>query len=231
MSHDPVPPSVEVDSTATNPGGLSLDDEKLRRLEPAMFGVRRILRAILGALLIVDVLALIDRRAIRDHLANGDARAAVVVSTSPLNVACFSDDLDCVAMLRFPNSFVGQYGLQVGTRLTTVNQYFAQLTNQSDLVFGPHQVADYSGFFPLVAEFLSSDEDRMRYLQGRIQEAEWARCRGLGESYLRERPGTARLGRPRRAGEAAGFMTKVIAGVAVGVVGITLFIVLAWKFL
>ncbi len=87
------PIEFDASSTATNPGGLTLSESKLRALEPGMFGVRRALRKIGGMFLLVDVLDMIDRPVLREHLAKGDARAAVVVSTSPLLVAAYSDDL------------------------------------------------------------------------------------------------------------------------------------------
>lgn len=49
---------------------------------------------------------------IRDMLAHGDSRAAVVVSVSPLLVACYCDDLDGVCLLRFPDSLAAGHRLQ-----------------------------------------------------------------------------------------------------------------------
>lgn len=225
------PVEFNPNSTASNPGGLALSESKLRVLEPSMFGWRRVVRKVFGLLLIVDVLDLIDRKVLSDHLANGDARAAAVVSTTPLLIAAYSDDLECVAMLRFPAKFVDQYSLRVGSQLVTINSYYAQFTNHADLTFGPGHVDDWSGFFPLIAEFLSDDSSRIEYLKEDIETTEWDRCRQLGEAYLVERPGVARLGRPRRAHQPAGFMKKLVIGVSVGVVAIVAFIVVAWKFL
>ena len=219
------------DSTASNPGGLALSERKLRVLEPSMSGWRRVVRKVIGMLLIVDVLDMIDRKVLSEHLAKGDARAAVVVSTAPLLVAAYSDDLECVAMLRFPAKFVDQYSLRLGSQLVTVNTYYSQFANHADLTFGPGHVDDWSGFFPLIAEFLSDDSFRIEYLTEDIDKTEWDRCRQLGEAYLLERPRVARLGRPRRAHQPAGFMKKIVIGVSVSVVAMVAFIVVAWKFL
>ena len=228
MTH---PIEFDDSSTASNPGGLTLSEEKLRLLEPGMFGVGRIIRRIGGMFLFVNVLDMIDRDVIREHLANGDARAAVVVSTSPLLVATYSDDLDCVAMLRFPDEFVERYDLEVGSQLVTVNTYYSQLVKHADLTFGPNQAGDWSGFFPLIAEFLSDDNDRIESLKEDIDDEEWLHCRELGEEYLDERPGVARPGRPRQAHQPAGFWKTVIIGTLVGILGIAAFCVFAWMYL
>ena len=58
-----------------------------------------------------------------EHLLLGDSRAAVVVSTNPLMVTAYSDEMDAAILLRFPAFLVSKYALQVGTRLLTVNTY------------------------------------------------------------------------------------------------------------
>src|SRR5688500_8873793 len=80
---------------ASDPAGLALSDEKLRQLCPTMYcssGLRGFVRCFL-----------LDgwqyRHLIRDMLIHGDSRAAVVMSTSPLLVACYSDDADGVCLL------------------------------------------------------------------------------------------------------------------------------------
>ena len=60
---------------------------------------------------------------IAEHLEHGDSRAAIVVSTDPeLLIAAYTDELDCVAMLRLPKEpLVSKYSLLRGSRLLTVN--------------------------------------------------------------------------------------------------------------
>ncbi|HEU5117799.1 MAG TPA: hypothetical protein VFT74_14325, partial [Isosphaeraceae bacterium] len=103
-------------STASDPGGLTISDEKLRVLKPELYGFFRNLSIRFG--LDWDQLGYL-----REHLQNGDARAAVVVSVDPLRVAAYTDELDAVALLEFPPEFVEDYGLRVGSRLLTVNGY------------------------------------------------------------------------------------------------------------
>ena len=66
----------------------------------------------------------------------GDTQPAVVVSTNPLLIAAYSDEMDAVVMLRFPNEFAEQYNLSVGTRLTTSNVYFNGAAVADDIHVG-----------------------------------------------------------------------------------------------
>lgn len=49
----------------------------------------------------------------------GDTQPAIVVSTAPLLIGAYSDEMDAVVMLRFPDGFAERYKLTAGTRLTT----------------------------------------------------------------------------------------------------------------
>jgi hypothetical protein len=66
------------------------------------------------------------------HLDRGDARAALVAAITPdVLVAAYTDELDCVAMLRFPQELVDIYDLEVGTRLITQFLSEDRLRNRS----------------------------------------------------------------------------------------------------
>ncbi len=226
VSKDP----LEQPSTASHPGRLTLSYDKWRLIEPWMFGVRYLLWRWLGAFAWLDFV-MVDAKTLKEHLACGDSRAAVVVSTSPLLVAAYSDDLDCVAMLRFPRRLARRFQFSVGSRLLTINTYCRQLTTQADLTLGPNHTGQSTGFFPLIGEFLSDDERRIETRKRKIDEAEWQRCRELGDAYLFEHPGMARGGRPTLAAHPAGCLKHFVIGTTVAVLGIGAFIVLAWMFL
>jgi hypothetical protein len=197
-----------------------------------MFGVRSVVRKIGGVLLGIDfILEIVDGSSLQEHLMSGDSRAAVVVSTTPLLVAAYSDDLDCVAMLQFPNDYSHRYRLSVGSKLLRINCYYCQFTEHADLSFGPGHTGQWTGFFPLIADFLSGDDRRIERLKQDIRDIEWQRCHQLGDEYLLERPGVARQGRPKRAHQPAGFLKKVVVGSTLGIVGIIAFVLLVWKFL
>jgi hypothetical protein len=131
-----------------------------------------------------------------EHLQIGDSRAAVVVSRTPLLVAAYTDELDCVALLGFPAQFLDRFGLNVGTRLLTVNTYWAMPQVAADLSAGPAELGRFQNFYPLIAEFLSDDSARIARRKAEIGEPEWERCLALGREYLTRRPGLARDGSP-----------------------------------
>ena len=108
------------DSTqASDPGRVALSHPKLRELRPDLYGLPGAVQSVLGMLR----LTVPQKGIIEEALLHGDSRAAVVVSLSPLMVAAYTDELDCVALLRFPDALVQRYGLREGTRLLTVNLY------------------------------------------------------------------------------------------------------------
>jgi hypothetical protein len=102
---------------ASDPALVRLSHDKLRRLHPSLYGLRGLVRATLEYNL-RGVFGY-SRLRLREWVYHGDSRAAVVVSDLPLIVAAYTDELDCVALLRFPD----EYGLRVGARLLTANTY------------------------------------------------------------------------------------------------------------
>ena len=96
--------------------------------------------------------------AIDKHLQFGDSRAAVVVSVSPLLVAAYSDERDCVVMLKFPEELVATYRLKPGSRLITVNTYMQGPKRPvADLIEGPLSRGNWHNVIPMIADFLSDD--------------------------------------------------------------------------
>ncbi|NUP05507.1 MAG: hypothetical protein HOW73_05555 [Polyangiaceae bacterium] len=163
------------DSTrADHPGGVELSLEKLRILEPQLFtdGTFKC-----SPTCDVDHPAAEMRERIAEHLEVGDSRAAIVVSVAHLVVAAYSDDLDTVALVRFPPALVAKYGLSVGSRLLTVNTYgqveaHGQLLYAADIVPGPRRVR-WSNFSPFIADFLSDDTDWIESRKRDIPPEEW----------------------------------------------------------
>lgn len=153
---------------ASNPGQLSLARTRLQRLAPAA-------DESVAARLV-------------QHLQGGDCRAACVVSVEPLLVAAYTDELDCVAMLCFPPWLVREHGLEVGSRLVTVNTYQRGPQAASDLAAGRRHTGRYANFIPVIAEFVSDDRERIQQLEDKIPEKEWSRCRKLGDEYLNTFP-------------------------------------------
>jgi hypothetical protein len=133
---------------------------------------------------------------IEEHLWFGDSRAAVVVLISPLLVAAYTDELDCIAMLHFPDEYVDDYNLSIGSRLLTVNTYKRGTKYDQDLISGPRRIPRWVGFHPIIGDFVSDDRARLEERKRAIAEAEWQRTLQFGQEYLRLRPGMMRDGRP-----------------------------------
>ena len=180
---------------ASDPGRLQLSHAKLKRLRPDLYGIRGLIRRMLT---VVPEKTFVERQ-----LKDGDSRAAVVVKTSPLLVAAYTDELDCIAMLRFSDDFVQEYDLVVGSRLLTINFYGQTPDYQPDLIPGPNRYHRHNYFHPLIAEFLSDDLQRIETRKRQIRESEWEWAHRFGMAYLIAKPGMARDGSPVYAAIAA----------------------------
>jgi hypothetical protein len=177
---------------ASHPGRLALSHDKLRRLRPDLYGVRGMLKSVVSSLRGGRRL----RQFVEEQLQLGDSRAAVVMSTAPLLVAAYTDEIDCVAMLRFPDELAGDYRLSPGARLLTVNYYGNAPNYDPDLIPGPNDERRWTGFHPLIADFLTDDYPRLEACKQQIPAEEWQRAFALGSQYVKLRPGVARDGRP-----------------------------------
>lgn len=179
-------------SQASDPLDVRLSLAKLRALCPELFESRG------------NWIAWLDRtigsRAaqifqIADHLSHGDSRAAVVVSVAPLLVAAYTDEIDCVAMLRFPDNWASEYKLRVRDRLVAVNRYTLGGPLVPDLEHGRLSYNRFSNFLPLIADFLTDDHDRLRQRKMKIGEDEWIRTWVLAMQYREKHGLEARDGR------------------------------------
>ena len=192
------------DSTqASLPGGLTLSLPKLEELEPLLFTDRTFK---CGPLCDVDHPAESIRERLAEHLQLGCCGAALVVSTSPLAIAVYADDLDASVLLRFPASLVPAYGLAMGKRLVAVNSFEDVRTKSGeilyavDLIPGPAR-SNWSSFTPCIAEFLSDQTDLIEQRRRAIPEREWQAVAQTSKLRI-DRMGlqSARDGLPSRAG-------------------------------
>lgn len=185
-------------SRASDPVGVLLSRDKLRRLQPELFaGTGGFFSRLLGRGRDPGVEEYCESLA--EHLQQGDSRAAVVVSVAPLVVAAYTDELDCVALLRFPEQLTAEYRLGVGSRLLTVNRYFQGGERPGDLVPGPRDTQQYTNYTPIIADFLATDRGRVERRKAAIGEDEWARAMEMGRE-LWGRGMRPRDGRPLHCG-------------------------------
>ena len=176
-------------TSASNPGGVRLSRSRLHRIWPLAPGLIGRLSRFRGSSRQFEEM-------LDEHLRYGDARAAVVMSIDPLLVAAYSDDLDCVAMLQFPTSLAAMHGLSVGSRLLTINTYHPGHEVAQDLRPGPARSDMWVNVYPVIAEFLSDELQRIESKKHDIDEVEWERCLMLGTQYLSSPPVRVRDGSP-----------------------------------
>lgn len=176
---------------------MPLSEDKLRRLQPGLYqlyGLHRLTRR-------PSKNQIAWRNLVRRQLTRGDARAAVVLSTDPLLVAAYTDELDAAVVLRYPNWLVPEYSLTPGRRLMTVNTYVRGFEIAPDIIVGPAPVARrWVNVTPMIAEFLTDDVDRIRTLHAGLDEREWERAESFGRRYLECHQGRTRDGRPDSTG-------------------------------
>ena len=133
-----------------------------------------------------------------EHMQFGDSRAAVVVQAkTDVFVAAYSDELDGVAMLKFPEWVKERYPVKRGTRLLTVNTYFWLSEGVAeDLTPGPGFLKQYGNFFPVIAEFVVDNLEVIEARKRQIDKSEWKRTAELATQYIKNRRGVFRNGSP-----------------------------------
>ncbi len=179
---------------------LSLSQQKLKVLQPELYSPRswqKFLRENGYRLSSPDEDAGYWKNYLEENLRRGDCQAAVVSSTSPLLIAAYAGELDCIAMLRFADQLAQRYDLKPGSRLLAVNIYFEwNFFPPEDLSPGPRQMGKYGNFAPLIAEFLTDGLSLLERAKAEISAAEWRHAETLGTEYLRQNGEKARDGRP-----------------------------------
>ncbi len=160
-------------------GGISPSWRKIRRLQPNLFGINRLLDFRRPK----DDCCASDIAYIVNHLDEGWHNAAVVINVNPLLIAVYSTDLDCIAMVTFPQCYVIDYHLTPGTRLLALNMYGGDRIVSADLLPGPGNTHEWSRFEPYIAEFMSDDLSLIDKFKQAILAEEWAKTEALGKAY------------------------------------------------
>lgn len=124
----------------------------------------------------------------------GDTQPAVVVSTNPLLVAAYSDEMDAVVMLQFPAELAAQYNLATGSRLTTSNVYYNTGKCADDIFPGAGFSCNYSDFTPVVQLFIGKKDEKIKEKVGLFDEALWEQVGCKADEYIMAHPGLRRDG-------------------------------------
>lgn len=173
------------DTVAENPGDIRLSAKKYKQI-----------KKLLGNNAVSFMQSFFLKKRINEYLNMGDTQPAVVVSVSPLTVAAYSDEMDAVVMLRFPEVLAEQYALKQGTRLVTSNVYsFRRGFNvASDIFIGKNYLNRYSDFIPMVSLFLSDDELFVKNRTKLFDEKVWERVNRKAQRYITNHPDLYRNG-------------------------------------
>ncbi len=192
--------TIDQNTEASHPGLVALSHRKLRILHPELYSTFLWLQHLLSYSSVYPIKKRsFWRTYVEEHLMYGDSRAAVVISISPLLIAAYTDEIDCIAMLRFDDSFISSFRLTEGERLLTVNTYTDFVNGyEPDLKPGPNQHGRYGNFAPYIAEFLTEDGERLQRRKAEIDEGEWRKTEELGREHLSKHGTRARDGRPLR---------------------------------
>lgn len=174
-------------SRASNAGKVTVSPARLSELEPML--------APPPPTLFSDHTYTILMETITEHMRVCDARAAVVVELNPLLVASYSDDLDAVVILQFPQWLVKTHKLEVGSRLLAVNS-FSRVIVGTDIVRGPKALNPWKNVFPIIADFVCDDPAQVSQAKAAIEETEWQHCLSLGQDYRQKYPTRIRNGSP-----------------------------------
>lgn len=168
---------------AFNPGLFELNKKKLKALRPQIFGLR------LGQ-------KNIDTwQNVYTQLNDGDIQPALVMSTKPLLVACYTDDMDAIAMLCFPEELGRKMGWTAGSKLIVTAAYNTPFMKANkDLDCGPHNCEKFKAYAPIIADLYTDNTDRLERKKREIPQEKWAYVEALARQYMANHPNMARNG-------------------------------------
>ena len=127
-------------------------------------------------------------------LCYGDTQPALVTSLSPLTIAAYSDEMDGVLMLRFPDEFVDKFNLYSGMRLTTSNIYFRYEEFPDDIMVGENFSRSYNDFLPIVQLFIGKNDKKIMEKTELFGEDVWKRVEACAALYTEKHPDLYRDG-------------------------------------
>lgn len=189
--------TIDPRSEASDPGGIQVSHPKIRQFHPELYEPSG-LGKLFGGL---SPKQKFWQLRLNEQLMHGDSRPAVVLNVKPLIVAAYTDELDCVALLRFPDEVAIAYKLTVGMHLLSVNVYNTGKGIANDLKHGPASYRRYCNFTPIIAEFVSEDFARIEERKAQIPPLEWELALQLGQAALANPRPLIRDGRPLNCGK------------------------------
>jgi len=163
---------------ASDAGGFALSEAKLKELFPDYQWNER------------------ELAYIKDHLERGDSRAAIVASVKPLVVSAYSDELDAVILIAFPERLVEKYSLHDGDQLIVSWTYPRAQGVPGDIVQGERNLGRYNNGQPLIADFISDSADALKARKSVVTDKEWERVKALTPPAMKRADGKYRSAFP-----------------------------------
>ena len=121
-----------------------------------------------------------------------DTQPAIVYSAAPLIISAYSDEMDAVIFLRYPDELAAAYGLKAGDRLVTACDYVDNGKKvAADIFPGAGFTGFYSNMIPVVQLFFAGKkqilfaggDDEIRARVSIFDEERWKHVEKLTEEY------------------------------------------------
>lgn len=199
---------VDSNTRAENAGNAELSKEKFKQIRDKILKVSFISKMQYNN----------NFNRINDYMINGDTQPAIVYSVNPLIISAYSDEMDGVVFLEFPDVLAEMYNLKTGSRLVTSNIYKYGSKIAKDINIGSNYYNRYVDFTPIVQLFLSDNENYIKNRTELFSEEIWDKINYLTNEY-------AHSGNQPRKGFY--YLTKIDGGTIFCIVCIIIGIILA----
>lgn len=164
---------VDSNTVAENAGGVRLSEEKFAQVRDEILKLSFIKKMYCNK----------QFQRINDFMVHGDTQPAVVYSVNPLIISAYSDEMDGVVFLEFPDELAEMYNLRAGMRLVTSNVYKVGMKVSKDITVGSGYLKRYTDFTPIVQLFLTKDEDYSMKRTELFDEEIWKKVESLTAEY------------------------------------------------
>lgn len=133
---------------------------------------------------------------VAEHIKLGDSQGAIVVNTTPLLIAAYNADIDCVVMLKFENKIQEQYQFKIKDKLVCVNTFGDAPELQSDLIPGKNNSEMWTIVHPIIADLVSNSTTALDKRKNEIGDEGYNYIWNLASEYLTLKKGVYRDGKP-----------------------------------
>lgn len=178
-------------SYATDSVRVELNVDKLKFLNPEIFTPFQKVRYKLRRWGLASHIEMIA-----EHINFGDSQGAIVVKTSPLLIAAYNEDIDCIVMLRFEQKIQDKFNFKTKDKLICVNTFGSSPNLQSDLIPGENNLGMWTEVYPIIADLISDSKIELERRKNEVGDNGYDYIWKLGNEYLVKKSGVYRNGKP-----------------------------------